>query len=190
MQESASAGDKRAVTVLGDAATESVPGAARDRGAPNGLGVRALPPGDPRWLEVGEQYADILSQVQHASDVITVTDTLLARISDAEVRARLQARPRRSSAESTPPCPMGPDGEVSAALQIRLSGYRALASTRTGTAETASRAAQSVLAGVRRLGDRPAEQVVLQVLARTRAGRSWAGSKRPGRCYGSWYPSG
>jgi len=90
MQESASAGDKRAVTVLGDAAAESVPGAARDRGAPNGLGVRALPPGDPRWLEVGEQYADILSQVQHASDVITVTDTLLARISDAEVRARLQ----------------------------------------------------------------------------------------------------
>jgi hypothetical protein len=69
---------------------KAYPGAARDRGAPNGLGVRALPPGDPRWLEVGEQYADMLSQVQHASDVITVTDTLLARISDAEVRARLQ----------------------------------------------------------------------------------------------------
>jgi tetratricopeptide (TPR) repeat protein len=53
---------------------------------------------------------------------------------------------------------------IPAALRARLAGFRALATTRTGTAGSAGRAAQSVLAAARRLDDRPAERVALQAL--------------------------
>lgn len=171
MRESASVGDERAVTVLADAAAESVPALPETAARLMSEAFALLPPGHPRWLAVGEQYADILSRVQHASDVIQVVDTLLARVSDAEVRARLQVLAARALWLAGAPAEIvgrvdaalaGPG--VSAILRVRLAGFRALASTRTGTAEAASLAAQSVLAQARRLGDRPAEQTALQAL--------------------------
>jgi DNA-binding CsgD family transcriptional regulator len=171
MLQSASTGDERAVTVLADAAAESVPAlpetAARLMGEAFGL----LPPGHSRWLGIGERYADVLSRVQHGSDVIGVVDALLARVSDAEVRARLQVIAARALWLAGAPAEIIgrvdaalSDGEVSASLQLRLAGFRALASTRTSTAEAATLAAQSVLAEARRLDDRPAEQVAMQAL--------------------------
>lgn len=171
MRESASVGDERAVTVLADAAAESVSALPETAARLMGQAFALLPPGHPRWLAVGEQYADVLSQVQHGSDVIKVVDTLLARVSDLEVRARLQVIAARALWLAGAPAEIIgrvdaalSDGQVSAALQIRLAGFRALASTRTGTAEAATLAAQSVLAEARRLDDRPAEQVALQAL--------------------------
>ena len=171
MQESASMGDERAVSVLADTAEESVAAVPEAAARLMGQAFALLPPGHPRWLEVGERYAEILGQVQHAGEVITVVDTLLARTAEAGLRARLQiiaahalwlaGAPARiigrvEAASSEPGVP--------AELQARLAGFRALAATRTGTAESASRAAQSVLAEAHRLNDRPAEQVALQAL--------------------------
>jgi DNA-binding CsgD family transcriptional regulator len=53
---------------------------------------------------------------------------------------------------------------IPASLRARLAGFRALASTRSDTAESANQAAREVLAEARRLNDRPAERVALQAL--------------------------
>jgi DNA-binding CsgD family transcriptional regulator/tetratricopeptide (TPR) repeat protein len=171
MQESASIGDERAVSVLADTAEESVAAMPEVAARLMGQAFALLPTGHPRWLEVGERYADILGQAQHAGEVITVVDTLLARTTDPGLRARLQVIAARAlwlagapakiidrvgTASSEPGIPAG--------LRARLAGFRALAATRTGTAEAASRAAQSVLAEAHRLDDRLAEQVALQAL--------------------------
>ncbi len=90
MRESASVGDERAVTVLSDAATESLASLPETAARLMGQAFELVPFGHPRWLPVGERYADILSQVQHGDDVVAVVDKLLTGVTDAESSARLQ----------------------------------------------------------------------------------------------------
>jgi len=171
MQASASAGDERAVAVLADTAEESVAAMPETAARLMGQAFALLPPGHPRWLEVGERYAEILGQVQHAGAAITVVDTLLARTTDAGRRARLQVIAARALWLAGAPAKIidrveaaSAEPGIPAELRARLAGFRALAATRAGTAESASRAAQSVLAEARRLDDHPAGQVALQAL--------------------------
>ena len=90
MRESASVGDERAVTVLSDAATESLAALPETAARLMGQAFELVPFGHPRWLPAGERYADILSQIQHGDDVVAVVDRLLSGAPDAEARARLQ----------------------------------------------------------------------------------------------------
>ena len=206
MRESASVGDERAVTVLSDAATESLAALPETAARLMGQAFELVPFGHPRWLPAGERYAEILSQIQHGDDVVAVVDRLLSGAPDAEARARLQviaarglwlagapaAIVTRVDAElagtglagtelagtglaGTELADTGLAGTelagtglaergVPASLRARLAGYRALASSRIGTAAEASQAARSVLNEARRLGDSFAERVALQAL--------------------------
>ncbi|MFY9931797.1 MAG: LuxR C-terminal-related transcriptional regulator, partial [Streptosporangiaceae bacterium] len=171
MRESASVGDERAVTVLSDAATESLASLPETAARLMGQAFELVPFGHPRWLGVGERYADILSQVQHGDDVVAVVDKLLTGVTDAESGARLQVIAARGLWLAGAPAEIVTrvDGVlaepgVPALLRARLAGYRALANSRVGTAAEASRAARSVLDEARRLGDAFAERVALQAL--------------------------
>jgi DNA-binding CsgD family transcriptional regulator/tetratricopeptide (TPR) repeat protein len=171
MQASARPGDERAVTVLRDAAAEcrlAEPGTAA---LLLGQAFALLPPGHPARPQIGEQYAGALADAQHGSDVITVVDTLLLAVTDAEARARLQVIAARALwLAGSPGQIIGrvdatvSDPRIPAVLRTRLAAFRALASTRVHTAEAASLAAHSALSEGRRLTDHVAEHVALQAL--------------------------
>jgi DNA-binding CsgD family transcriptional regulator/tetratricopeptide (TPR) repeat protein len=171
MQASAGPGDERAVSVLRAAAAACEPALPETAALLMGQAFALLPPGHPLWIEVGVQYADTLAAIQHGSDVIGVVDTLLPAVTDAGLQARLQVTAARALWRA------GLPGEiisrvraalarpaVPAALEARLAGFAALASTRLGTAQAASAAATAVLATARQLADQPAEQVARQAL--------------------------
>jgi DNA-binding CsgD family transcriptional regulator len=176
MRESASVGDERAVTVLSDAATESLAALPETAARLMGQAFGLVPFGHPQWLPVGERYADVLSQLQHGDDVVAVVDKLLAGAADASSRARLQVIAARGLWLAGAPAailtrvdaalaePGVPAPGIPAVLRVRLLGYRALASSRIGTAAEASTGARSVLKEARRLGDSLAERVALQAL--------------------------
>ena len=120
---------------------------------------------------MGEEYANILSIVQRSRDAIDLVDVLLSNTLDAETRARLQFIAARalwlagSLAQLLDRLDVAlSEPEVSDVLRTRLRAYRALASTRVGTAGTAELAARGVLADARRLADPSAEQVALHAL--------------------------
>lgn len=171
IRASASIGDERAVTVLRAAAAECMPMLPEAAANLMGAAFALLPPGHPWWLDVGAEYAEVLSQSGHGSDVVAVVDTLLTEHGDLDVRARLQVTAARALWLAGLPAQILvrvdstlSAGHVSPVLHTRLSGFRALAGTRLGTAQSASAAAGRVLAEARRLADRPAERVALQAL--------------------------
>ncbi len=171
IRASAGIGDERAVTVLRAAAAECLPMLPEPAANLMGAAFALLPPGHPWWLEVGAEYADVLSLSEHAGDVVGVVDTLLRQPGDLDLRARLQVIAARAlwlaglpaeilaRVEST----LSVDG-LSPVAQTRLAGFRALANTRLGTAQAADAAASRVLTEARRLADQPAERVARQAL--------------------------
>jgi DNA-binding CsgD family transcriptional regulator len=171
MRASASVGDERAVTVLSDAATESLAALPETAARLMGQAFELVPFGHPRWLPAGERYADVLSQIQHGDDVVAVVDKLLSGAADASARARLQVIAARGLWLAGAPAAIVTrvdaalaEPGVPAPLRMRLLGYRALASSRIGSAAEASTGARSVLNEARRLGDPFAERVALQAL--------------------------
>jgi DNA-binding CsgD family transcriptional regulator len=170
MAAAATLGDVAAIEVLRRAAEQSVAPLPDTAAELIKQAFALVPLTEPSWLDVGEQCAAILARVQRSRESLEVVDSLLARITDAETRARLQVTAAQalwltgSLTEVLRRVDGALDRPVSAVTRTRLLASRALATTRVGSAETAGASARLVLDEARTLGDASAEQVALQAL--------------------------
>ncbi len=167
-------GDGEAVDILRAAAAETSHALPEIAAPMIAEAFDLVDPHDPRWSEIGEQCAEILTRAQRGSEAVAVVDALLARVTDADTRARLESiaaqslwlmgqlediERRVSQAQAR--------SAVSPPLRVRLSAVEALVLSRVGTAQKASAAAESTLARGRALGDIPTQVIALQTLGET-----------------------
>jgi DNA-binding CsgD family transcriptional regulator len=131
----------------------------------------ATPPTEPRWQEIGEECAELLSLAQRGADVAATVDVLLARPHSAELEARLQVlagralwlvgqvedMERRTSRALSHP-------GMSKPLHSRLQAAHALALSRLGPMGAATSAAEAALDAGRSLGDQSTTALALQAL--------------------------
>lgn len=131
----------------------------------------ATSPADPRWQEVGEECAEMLSFAQRGADVTAAVDVLLARPHSAELEARLQVLAARAlwlvgqveDMERRTSRALSHSG-MSKPLRSRLQAARALALSRLGPMDAATSAAETALDAGRSLGDQSTTALSLQAL--------------------------
>ncbi|MFF3582378.1 helix-turn-helix transcriptional regulator [Streptomyces mirabilis] len=164
--------DGTGVAILRTAADEalaSMPDTAGD------LIVSALAltgPDQPGYWDLGIRCVDILSRAQRSTEAVNVADSLLGKAPPTEEAARIEvsaARARWLTGRLTEPVGridmVLSAGQMSASLHARLRASRALAITRTETAESARVEAEAALALAREADDREALEVSLLALA-------------------------
>jgi DNA-binding CsgD family transcriptional regulator len=130
---------------------------------------RTLRPGQPQWLELGERAVAVLSRTQRAADTIAVADVLLATVDDIEVVARIEThavKPMWLAGHSAALVERA-DRAIARAgtrhdLVTRFRAARALAHTRTLTADQATAEAEAALAAARASHDHDALALALQ----------------------------
>jgi DNA-binding CsgD family transcriptional regulator len=130
---------------------------------------RTLRPGQPQWLELGEQAVAVLSRSQRAADTIAAADVLLATVDDADVVGRIETHtvsPIWLSGHSAALLERA-DRAIARAgsrhdLVVRFRAARALAHTRLLVADKATEEAEAALAEARASHDRPALALALQ----------------------------
>jgi DNA-binding CsgD family transcriptional regulator/tetratricopeptide (TPR) repeat protein len=168
----AAPGDPEAVEALLRAASDSVTLMAEEA-ADLALEAFALvADSEPSWLVTGQRALAILVRVQRDAAVVSLADQLTAGTNEPDTGARLQVQACRAlwamgacheierrvdlvlRGDDVPPAP---------AAQLRA--VRALASTRTESAGSASSAATTALASGRHLGDELAQRMSLMALA-------------------------
>lgn len=131
----------------------------------------ATSPADPRWQEVGEECADLLSLAQRGADVASTVDVLLARPHSSELEARLQVLAARAlwlvgqveDMERRTSRALSHFG-MSKPLRSRLQAAHALALSRLGPMDAATSAAEAALDAGRSLGDPSTIALSLQAL--------------------------
>ncbi|WP_329240598.1 AAA family ATPase [Streptomyces sp. NBC_01478] len=164
--------DDTSVAILRAAADEalaSMPDTAAD------LIVSALAltgPDQPGYWDVGIRCVDILSRAQRSAQAVHVADSLLRKAPPTEEAARIEVFAARALwltgrlTESVGRIDTVLSAEqVSAPLQARLRASRALAITRSETAERARAEAEAALALAQEAGDRAALEVSHLALA-------------------------
>jgi DNA-binding CsgD family transcriptional regulator len=164
-----SEGDEANAGIMLDAAEALIITSAVDAADLALQAFRALHPGQPQWLELGERAVSVLSRTQRAADTIAVADLLLATVDDADVVSRIEThtiKPMWLSGHSAALVKRA-DRAIARAgtrydLATRFRAARALAHTRILAADQATEQADAALAEARASHDHDALALALQ----------------------------
>jgi DNA-binding CsgD family transcriptional regulator/tetratricopeptide (TPR) repeat protein len=164
-----SVGDEANTRIMLDAAEALITTSAVDAADLALQAFRTLRPGQPHWLELGEQAVSVLSRTQRAADTIAAADVLLATVDDADVVGRIEThtvKPIWLSGHSDALLERAERAIARAGtrhdLVVRFRAARALAHTRLLVADQASEESAAALADARASHDHDALALALQ----------------------------
>jgi DNA-binding CsgD family transcriptional regulator/GTP cyclohydrolase FolE2 len=165
----ATVGDVANARIMLDAAEALITTSAVDAADLALQAFRTLRPGQPRWLELGEQAVSVLSRTQRATEATTVADALLATIDDANVVGRIETytvKPMWLAGKSDALVERAGQAIARAGTRhdhiARFRAARALAHTRILPADQATAEADAALAEARAARDHEALALALQ----------------------------
>jgi len=164
-----SVGDEANAAIMVTAAEALVTTSAVDAAELALQAFRALRPGQPQWLQLGERALSVLSRAQRAADTIAVADLLLATVDDRDITSRIETQAAKAMwlTGRFPELVQRADRDIARAatrrdLVARFQAVRALAHTRMLPADQAAEEADAALAEARVVSDRDALAFALE----------------------------